>query len=50
MAEDTVIDHDVSDKLEGKKGRDWFFARIDGSGDADDLKKLELDEIVDLII
>ena len=50
VANVTVFDDDVPDKLEGKKGRDWFFARDDGSADEDDLKKLELDEIVDLLI
>ena len=45
----TVIDDDVRDKLEGKMGLDWFFARLDGSADEDDLKKLASDEIVDLL-
>ncbi len=43
----TLHDDNHIDRLNGKDGRDWFFARIDES--ADDVEHLEIDPLIELL-
>ncbi len=46
----TVLDDHASDVLQGGKGRDWFFADLDGADDDDDqVIDRELQELIDLL-
>jgi hypothetical protein len=46
----TVFDDDQRDVLSGERGRDWFFADLDGlDGDDDEITDRALNELVDAL-